>query len=41
MNSTLTRFPLLAEALDELIEEYGFDTVVDAVDELCEEAEGT
>ena len=41
MDSILTRFPMLAEALEELIERYGFDAVVDAVDELREEAEGT
>lgn len=33
----LTQFPELAEALDELIEEYGLEVVVGAMDEMIEE----
>lgn len=37
--SALTIYPALAEALDELIDQYGLDLVMDAVEEIADECE--
>lgn len=38
--SALLTNPGLAEALDELVDQYGLDLVMDAIEEIAEECEG-